>query len=502
MPRLCVWLNVRSPILKLRAIVGAILLFQVAHAEPQQRPAPKGSIEGIIVQLGTNDPIAGARVRLSGANPVTSFSPTATAITDARGVFVIREVEAGSYRIVAERSGYVRQEYGQRDFNSAGTPVRLTAGQALKDLSIRLTPAGSIDGRITDSAGNPAVAIPVELLRKTYNENGQKILHVFGSTRTNDRGEFRFYWVTPGRYYLNAGSAKGSIGLSPTSGNSPNEMGDEYEPAYYLGVADLGQAAVIEVRPGDQMSAIDLTVNRRRSYRIRGRVIDAGTRRFPATASISVTALSPTGLGNTLFSDPTQTYDSASGIFEISNVAPGSYLVGAALPETSSDSSEGPTLESAVLVAVTVTDSDVDNIVLAFRPPMSVPGRLRIDGSQPLSTVPGIAHMRVELEATMNGVVLPNAPTPDAEFRWVSADGTFVLSRVTQGEYRVRVTDLPPDYYIKDVRFNQSDEFNAPMHFSGDVSTPLEVMLSPNGGRIDGTVMMKSTTSWRALKPS
>jgi len=257
--------------------VGAILLFQVAHAEPQQRPAPKGSIEGIIVQLGTNDPIAGARVRLSGANPVTSFSPTATAITDARGVFVIREVEAGSYRIVAERSGYVRQEYGQRDFNSAGTPVRLTAGQALKDLSIRLTPAGSIDGRITDSAGNPAVAIPVELLRKTYNENGQKILHVFGSTRTNDRGEFRFYWVTPGRYYLNAGSAKGSIGLSPTSGNSPNEMGDEYEPAYYLGVADLGQAAVIEVRPGDQMSAIDLTVNRRRSYRIRGRVIDAGT---------------------------------------------------------------------------------------------------------------------------------------------------------------------------------------------------------------------------------
>src|SRR5207245_5655473 len=123
----------------------------------------------------------------------------------------------------------------------------------------------------------------------------------------------RFYWITPGRYYLNAGSAKGSVGLSPTSGNSPNEMGEEYEPAYYPGVNDMGQAAVIEVRPGDQMSAIDLTVNRRRSYRIRGRVIDAGTRRFPAIASISVTALSPTGLGNTLFSDPTQTYDSAKG---------------------------------------------------------------------------------------------------------------------------------------------------------------------------------------------
>ena len=129
---------------------------------------------------------------------------------------------------------------------------------------------------------------------------------------------------------------------------------------------------------------------------------------------------------------------------------------------------KGPaTLESAVLVAVTVTDSDVDNVVLAVRPPMSMPGRLRIDGSQPLSTVPGIAHMRVELEASINGVVITNAPTPDAEFRWVNADGTFILSRVAQGEYRVRVTDLPPDYYIKDVRFNQTDVFNAPMHFSG-----------------------------------
>ena len=95
------------------------------------------------------------------------------------------------------------------------------------------------------------------------------------------------------------------------------------------------------------MSAIDLRVNRRRSYRIRGRVIDAGTRRFPRIASISVTALSPTGLGNTLFSDPTQTYDSASGMFDIRDIAPGSYLLGAAT-ERSSDSSEGPTLESGV----------------------------------------------------------------------------------------------------------------------------------------------------------
>src|SRR5437667_897403 len=127
MPRLCVWLNVRSPILKLRAIVGAILLFQLAHAEPQQRPNPKGSIEGIVVRVGTNDPIAGARLRLNASNPVT-FLPPPTATTDARGVFAFREVEAGSYRIVAEHSGYARRESGQRDVTSPGTAVRVSSG--------------------------------------------------------------------------------------------------------------------------------------------------------------------------------------------------------------------------------------------------------------------------------------------------------------------------------------------------------------------------------------
>src|SRR5262249_57799509 len=121
-----------------------------------------------------------ARLRLNASNPVT-FSPPPTATTDARGVFAFREVEAGSYRIVAEHSGYVRQEYGQRDFNSPGTAVRLSAGQSLTDLSIRLTPAGSIAGRITHSAGNPAVAIPVDLLRKTYNDNWPRILHLLAS---------------------------------------------------------------------------------------------------------------------------------------------------------------------------------------------------------------------------------------------------------------------------------------------------------------------------------
>src|SRR3989442_6488479 len=129
----------RSSTLKLTAIaVTILLLLQVAAIQSQQRPIPKGSIQGIVVRVGTNEPIAGARVTLSRSDPAASPSPAATVATDAGGVFVFRELDAGSYRMEAASNGYVRQEYGQRIFNGAGTLIRLGPGQILKHLTILL----------------------------------------------------------------------------------------------------------------------------------------------------------------------------------------------------------------------------------------------------------------------------------------------------------------------------------------------------------------------------
>src|SRR5437667_4054405 len=132
----------RSSTLKLTAIAATIgLLLQVAAVQSQQRPIPKGSIQGIVVRVGTNEPIAGARVTLSRSDAAASRSQAVTVAADAGGVFVFRELDAGSYRMEAASNGYVRQEYGQRIFNGQGTLIGLSPGQVLKDLTIRLTPS-------------------------------------------------------------------------------------------------------------------------------------------------------------------------------------------------------------------------------------------------------------------------------------------------------------------------------------------------------------------------
>ena len=242
-----------------------------------------------------------------------------------------------------------------------------------------------------------------------------------------------------------------------------------------------------------------MTVGRQRLYRVRGRVIDARTGRFPSAPHISISYLSPTGLGSTLHPDAGETYDSITGTFELRNISPGSYVLGAAVQEKPSDSKFGLDLEATVLAPVTVSESDVENVVLTVPPAVSLPGKLRIE-SQSLPAVPGVARIRVQLEASINGVVMPNVPASQPRFQWADSDGAFILSNLPPGEYRVRVAGLPPDYYVKDARLGQLDVFNEPMHFSGDASTPLDIVLSPNGGRIDGTIVNEKQEPMRGIE--
>jgi hypothetical protein len=221
-------------------------------AQTQTRPAA-GRIEGVVLQSGgvNPQPIVGARITVTKANSATGSNllipgrtqgtsltdfgntnlpglpppgqrgappgpppipqPTALPIppvlSDRDGKFVVPNLEEGSYRLLITLNGYVRQEYGQRVFPGQGTLINLAAGEVLKDIAIYLTPTGNISGRLFDNEGQPAVAVPLQLLKAIYNQAGQRIFQNAGQARTNDRGEYRFYWVTPGRYYVVAGNS-------------------------------------------------------------------------------------------------------------------------------------------------------------------------------------------------------------------------------------------------------------------------------------------------------
>jgi hypothetical protein len=165
--------------------------------------------------------------------------------TDSSGRFIFANVEAGSYRIAAARNGYVRQEYGQRLLGGQGRILTLDAGQTIKEIAFQLLPAGNLSGVVKDPAGEPLAGCQVQLLKVGYTQAGQRIFQAVGSDRTNDRGEYRVYWVTPGRYYLSvnpAASAHASVILIGSS--SPNETVERpYPTTFYPGTIDVTQAS-------------------------------------------------------------------------------------------------------------------------------------------------------------------------------------------------------------------------------------------------------------------
>ena len=120
---------------------------------PAQQPG--ASIEGVVVKLGSGEPIANADVRLSFQEPVRPGRPP-TAKSDSNGRFFFENVAPGTYRLFASvDGGFVPAEYGQRTPTGEGIALAIAAGQKIVGVQLALAPTGTIAGRIYDKNGEP-----------------------------------------------------------------------------------------------------------------------------------------------------------------------------------------------------------------------------------------------------------------------------------------------------------------------------------------------------------
>jgi hypothetical protein len=505
--------------MKRLAVSSLVLYLMTAAVFAQQREAPKtGSIEGTVTAAGTGQPVSGARVTaqrgfrggpggpgIPAGIPIPQLPPGArggpalapappTSVTDHDGKFLFSNLDEGSYTLTVQGNGFVEQPYGQRYPNGPGIPVALTAGQSVKNLAIALTPAGNVSGRVHDSSGQPVVNMPVQLLRSRYNGTGGRTYDSVGSVRTNDRGEYRIYWVAPGRYYIRAGTPTSGAGplaaLVTTifSGNmaAGNSVAVPPGHSFYPGVTDLDAARAIDIDPGAELQAIDITFfPKPKTYRVHGRVIDARTGQPPANARVSAVPRSP-GLEPTtaeqttlnMSSDmPNSNYNRNTGAFEIPDLSPGTYGIRAAVDAPSFDSgaNSGPT-------TVVVADSDVDGIAITAYPAATISGRLKVDGQLPAGTT----------QDQLRLIFMPADPARDGRMAFPQVkpgeDGSFTLNTVFPGEYLFRLQRDFETLYIKDARFEGVDVLNVPLRFAGSVSGTFDVTIGVTQGRVTGTV--------------
>ena len=452
----------------------AFLTLTVAFLYGQSPPA-KGAISGNVRDAKSGAPIAGARITLdssSGSAQSTGvLKPVAT--SDAAGQFAFPDTTPGQYRLIVQSNGYARTEYGQKISSGQGTPIRLAPGQKISGIEMRLVATGTISGRILDSNGRPALHVPVRLAQSAWDANGQHYLNVRLNTQSDDRGEYRFYYVTPGSYIVGAGILMGEI--RDILAGDPQST---YAVSYFPGTPDIERADMISIRSGEEVQGADIRVSRTRLYAIHGRIIDNGTGAPPTSANpaLSYQAIDRGGLSGMSVSE---NYNPRTGEFAFSRLVPGTYGVAATYQV-------GPARGGSSFTAfasVRIVDSDIQDLVLKAADTVSIGVTLRAEGQGALPQR-GAGVQLQPLSANGDSVAL----MPPGVVR-AGPDGTFTATLAT-GSYRLRITPqaLPAGAYVKELHFGDVDVWNNPLTIAGSTDAKLEIVFSMKSAQVDGTI--------------
>jgi hypothetical protein len=458
-----------------RSIFVALALVAPLAARAGDDPAP-AMVEGTVINIQNSRTIPRASVTLLRIKGTGSKSSRA----DGNGHFLFQNVEPGTYRLRAERQGFFSDDR-KREYQPM---LEVAAGDHVKNVPVRLMPASLVTGEVLDEYNDPIQNVEIRLLAVKM-RLGEMYLAAAGKATTDDRGQYRIAGLHPGKYYVvaeykpNALSdlLSGSLAINAIEQTNVTKRGNTvktdpgpvipdpaftYPPLFYPATSDFQQAQALGLNPGDEIAANFLMFSAP-VVSIRGRVINGLTGRPPAGASVSAFWTAYTegdGLPGRV--------SSADGTFEIRGVAPGLYTLRAGFTEDTQAFAGEQTVE--------VGNHGAQNVLIAALPDFVAAGHVTI-----ITEILRNPLGRVMVEFAGEGLmprVRANANFPEFKF-----DAQLRPDR----RYHAYIRNLQDDYYLKSIAISGHDLPPDNVVVSGRQGD-LEIVLSPAGARVEGTL--------------
>ena len=431
----------------LAAVVA--LAFQAPARDSPVRVTRDGTaiLAGTVVAAGQSSatPVRRVLVTLTGTGIATFIQ----AVTDDQGRFAFAGLPAGRFSLTAEKPTYLKSYFGStRLGRPPGMPIALADGQRIADIFIPIARGAVLAGRVMDESGAAIASAQVQV-QQIHIVNGERrattpSIGVVQVT-TDDRGAYRAYGLPPGEYVVRATGGGGFSAGGTARILTPDDFERALRPAapgtappavaaaqytrvatYYPNALSLSTAPTVSVAAGDDRLDINITSQLARVARIEGTAFLPDGQ--PAT-NISV------GIANvsagSVWSSMGAIRADATGRFVVQALTPGRWMLfGRAAPSGTPSDRDFPWWAQTEFV---IGDQDLTGIVMTFSPGSTVNGQIVFKGAAPALDA---TRLRVTLAPL---TAIPGAG-PQSPAVAVKPDGTFTVSSVQPGRYRVSVS--------------------------------------------------------------
>jgi hypothetical protein len=449
---------------------AALLCLAIAQvtAPPRDaaRTAPKigtGVITGRVLAGTTDAGVAGALVYLLVTEPA---SQQRAVLTDRNGRFTIDKLPAGTYRLSAQPP-----ENNARFIQSdrATGPIEVENGATVAAPDQRMPFAAAISGRVVDERGEALANIEVYAMGE---RNGSPKPQRIGSgwpNRTDDQGRFRLFGLPAGDAIVTAQSDRAFSGFAEV--DRPAGL----VTTYYPDVLSQDEAKRITLREGADVDGIEVRMIRMRTFRITGTIVDS--RGLPFGGARAGLHHTINGNGGT-----SRIPTAADGRFEARAVLPGSYTLVVGLSDGPFE--QTPASEYAS-VPVTVTDGNIEDLVVATKPGADLAVRVIFESDAPRP-----------------------APARFGLIGWTPRDfgfspsqsemgpGSTVTLRRVYGPVLVRPLAFggggQPEWFLKGVFLGERDITDVPTEFTPADAAKVRVVMTIKGATVTGRVSDES----------
>ena len=489
-------------------LAGALVLVTGSSAQVSVGELSSGTassktaytVSGTVVNSVTGEPISRALVQLSVSQSPVFHPPDAeeetetfalsyqqrSALTDHEGHFKFEGLPQMRTTLAARKPGFFSPNELDRGLPRAN---RVEVGATTPSVVLKLVPEAVITGHVTDANGEPleGVALKISGLQRT---NGRRQLQPVGqeqdepqSLNTNEDGEYRIAGLTPGSYYVvavpyssNHDQAQ-SMGLPKVS----------YPVTYYPGVAELAEAAPVQLSAG-QRAQVDFTLRQAPIVVVAGLLTG-----FPSGQEADLQFLNESG--DDIAFD--KQFDAQAGAFL-------AHIVSAGLCIIKADAKDALNRPLHAQVSLNAT-AGVRNIRLALAPALSIPILVRTETTKPPSETlrrSVVGDMQsIPVSVNLHPIEI-GRPDVSASVEGGPNNPLLVLRNLEAGRYKVEVVPNNTEnnsWYVKSIFYGGADLFRQELTVAGGEASPMEIVLRDDSAVLHGTVQFEETEGQAAV---